>query len=439
MKDNTHKFRQDFTIGQKLLYAALLLAVAAVAVLVILSATNRETVKETKDTTHGIDVARYQGTIDWAEAAKSGIDFAMVRIGYRSMSDGTIQADPNGLYNLQEAAKQGIRLGAYFFSTAVNSGEAEEEANWVADQIDQYPITYPVAFDCENFEDPDSRQYGLSKEERTDYALKFLETIEKRGYAGMFYASKRQMEFGNEWEIHRLVGKYKIWVAQYPENPDPFFGQSSYEGLHHMWQYTMEGSVPGIETFVDRDVAYFGYDGVKEPKSKTAPAEVSPNPEAMLNFKTVDEIVTAKSETNLRSIPSQDGDSQVLYTLQNGEQAHRIAVSANGWSKLEFNGAVYYAVSGYLTTDLEAPVSVPEDENVRTKFTPVNEQVTPKEAVNLRTIPSVTNGESEIVCQIQNGEVITRIGVNEDVGWSRVEYQGRILYCVSSLLETVNP
>ena len=154
---------------------------------------------ETEDMTIGIDVARYQGTIDWEQVAQSDIDFAMVRVGYRGMEDGQIREDPNGRYNLQEASKAGIPLGVYFFSTAVTEEEAMEEAAWVADLISGYPITYPVAYDCENFNKPESRQFGMSKKVRTDLALTFLNTIEKLGYEGMFYGSKNDMELEKEW------------------------------------------------------------------------------------------------------------------------------------------------------------------------------------------------------------------------------------------------
>ena len=103
--------------------------------------------KETDEVTTGIDVARYQGTIDWSRVATSSVDFAMVRLGYRSSEDGSIVEDPNARYNLQEAQKNDIMLGAYFFSTAVSEAEAVEEANWAANILDQYSITYPVAYD----------------------------------------------------------------------------------------------------------------------------------------------------------------------------------------------------------------------------------------------------------------------------------------------------
>ena len=412
-------------------------------VLLLLSGCGSSRVKETKEITTGIDVARYQGTIDWSRVATSSVDFAMVRLGYRSQKDGTIVEDPNARYNLQEAQKHGIQLGGYFFSTAISEEEAIEEAKWVADLVSQYSITYPIAYDCEGYNEPDSRQNHLTIAERTDIALAFLKTIEKAGYEGMFYSSKNELELDNWWKTSLIEEDYKIWVAQYPEKPYPITEKSSYSGEHHMWQYTTNGSVPGITQNVDMNVAYFGYAGVNEPKSDIPPEEAEPDVEAMMTFETVEEIVTAKQETNLRDIPSQDTDSNVMYTLKNGEEATRIAVSTSGWSKVIFKGEVYYAVSSYLTTDLNysaEPVyeEEAEDDGVETRFVAVNEKVTAKIEVNLRTLPSVEHPDCKVVTLLKNGTVVTRTGINEDLGWSRLEYEGQTVYCVSSMLKKVN-
>lgn len=397
--------------------------------------------KETDEITTGIDVARYQGTIDWERLATSSVDFAMVRLGYRSSSDGTIVEDSNARYNLQEAQKNGIHLGAYFFSTAVSEEEAVEEANWAADILDQYSITYPVAYDCEGYQEPNSRQQGMTAQERTDVALAFLKQIEKRGYEGMFYSSKNELEY-RKWEIERIEKDYKIWVAQYPADPYPTTESSSYSGLHHMWQYTTNGVVPGIALNVDLNVAYFGYEEVNPPISDVMPEEVGPDVEALMNFQAVEETVTAKEATNLRDVPSQDADSTVLYVLQNGEEATRIAISDSGWSKLEFNGNIYYAVTSYLTTDMNY-AALPEyeeetvDDGVQTRFVAVDEQVTAKIEVNLRTLPSVEHPDCKIVHLLKNGEVVKRTGINEELGWSRLEYEGQVVYCVSSMLTVV--
>ena len=331
-----------------------ILLIFILAVMLVLASGCRQykrVTRELETVTMGIDVARYQGTIDWQEVASGDVDFAIVRIGYRGMSDGVIKEDPNGRYNMQEAAKAGIPLGVYFFSTAITEEEAQEEAEWVANMIAGYPITYPVVYDCENFNDSGSRQYFMNKTERTDAALAFLKAIEKKGYEGMFYASKVDMEQEKSWEMSRIEEDYKIWVAQYPALPYPETKQTSYSGTHHMWQYSMEGSVPGIRQNVDLNIAYFGYDGIEPPHSKTVPEEVEVDVEAMMDFDEVSDQVTAKKETNLRNIPSQEEDSQVLRTLLNGEIAQRIAVSSHGWSKLVIDGNVYYAATNYLTSD----------------------------------------------------------------------------------------
>lgn len=398
----------------------------------LLSGCGGSGVKEIKETNLGIDVARYQGTIDWEKVAASDVDFAMIRVGYRANADGAIVADSNARYNMQEAAKYGIPFGVYFFSTAVSEEEAVEEADWVAEFVSQYPVTYPVAYDCEGFNEPDSRQLHLSKRQRTGIALAFLQAIEKHGYEGMFYASKNDLTDDAQWQTSKIEDDYKIWVAQYPHAPYPESESSSYEQKHHMWQYTAEGSVEGISQSVDRNVAYFGYDGIREPKNPEPPEIAEPDIEALMDFREVNETVTAKEETNLRDIPSQGEEARVMYTLLNGETATRIAVSNTGWSKVVFNGEVYYALTNYLTTDMDY---IP----IKTQFEEVNEKVTAKEYVNLRNIPSTTHEKSVVVAVLHKGEIAVRTGINHDVGWSRVEYNGQILYCVSSHITLVGP
>lgn len=395
-------------------------------------------VAETNQVTIGIDVARYQGTIDWAQAAASGIDFAMVRVGYRADGTREICADTNAKYNMQEAQKNGIKLGAYFFSTAVTAKEAVEEADWVADYIAGYQITYPVAYDCEGFDRPDSAQYGLTNAQRTDIAIAFLQEIYNRGYTPMFYASMGELSGSAKWDTDRIEGSYRIWVSQYPAAAYPETAKSSYGGLHAMWQYTNRGTVAGIAGPVDVNVAYFGYEGTAEAHSLETPEEAHADVEALMNFTEVNETVTAKDSTNLRNIPSQGEESTVVHTLQNGETATRTGVSDSGWSRLTYEGQTVYAVSSYLTTDLgyQAPAQegAGSGDGLKTKFTERSDQVTAKIEVNLRALPSVTNPDATVVAVLHNGEYVTRTGINEEYGWSRVDYNGQTLYCISSYL-----
>ena len=389
--------------------------------------------KEVKRVTHGIDVARYQGTIDWEQAAEAGVEFAMVRLGYRTQVDGEIVEDSNARYNLQEAARNDILLGAYFFSTAINPEEAREEARWCAEILSQYPITYPVAYNCEGFLDPENRQNVLTKGQRTELARIFLTTIEEYGYQGMFYASKNEMEEDTHWEVSKLQDDFKIWVAQYPERPYPETGKSTYSGEHAMWQFTTLGNLPGIQQNVDCNLSYFGYTKARKPLDSTPPDRAEPDPVALMYFKKVDEQVTAKEETNLRSLPSQGNESQVMLTLQNGQIARRVGLSDNGWSRLEYNGETYYAVTSYLTTHIGGAGEDSDPDGIETEFQTVSEQVTAKDEVNLRSIPSVTDEDSRILGQLKKGEYATRTGVSTN-GWSRLEYNGQTCYAVTRYL-----
>ncbi len=397
---------------------------------------------ENANVTIGIDVARYQGVIDWQQVAANGVQFAMIRVGYRTQTDGEICEDSTAKYNMQEATKNGIRIGAYFFSTAVNGAEAKEEADWTADYISQYQITYPVAYNCEGYSSEGSRQFGLDKAARSSAALAFLDRISERGYTPMFYAAKNEMEGDKDWDVSAISAKYKVWVSQYPQAPFPQTEKSSYSKSHAMWQYTNRGTIPGIPKNVDMNVAYFGYDETAAAKSSEAPEEVAANVEALMNFTEVNETVTAKDVVNLRDRPGQGADSVVLGTLANGTTAQRTGVSDSGWSRLLIDGQKVYAVSSFLTTDTSyvtpdpaAQTAAVPDNGIKTQFTPVNENVTAKIEVNLRTLPSVTNPDAAVSATLKYGEWITRTGISDN-GWSRVEYNGQTLYCISSYLST---
>lgn len=383
--------------------------------------------------TRGIDVSKYQGTIDWAKVKEAGVEFAMIRVGYRAKSTGEIFEDPTARYNMQEAQAAGIKLGAYFFSSAVNVEEAKAEAAFTRDIIAKYKITYPVAYNCEDFTSPDSRQYGLDAAARTELACAFLDEIGGAGYTPMFYAAKGELEGSAQWDTQTLSGKYKIWVAQYPAQPYPQTAASDYSGSHAMWQYTSQGTVEGIAKKTDINIAYFGYAQEAAPKDETPAEVVEANPEVGIIFTEVNETVTAKQETNLRTEPSTLNDGSIVGKLVHGDTATRTGIGHNGWSRVIYNGQTLYAVTSYLTTDMEdtgqqAPPQGPV-------YTPVSEQVTAKMETNLRTEPSTANPDT-VVGLLHNGEVLTRTAIGDN-GWSQLDFNGQTVYAVSSYLTTV--
>lgn len=390
---------------------------------------------ETDEITTGIDVSEFQGNIDWKAVADSGVDFAMIRVGYRGMKNGEIKEDACAKYNLQEASKNGLKIGAYFFSTAVTEEEAIEEAKWTKELIAGYPITYPVAYNCEGFQNPSSRQFDLTVEERTKLADVFLANIEEDSYTGMFYAAKNELDNNNLWNADDLSLNYRIWVAQYADQTWPEKEKSDYTGAHVMWQYTNQGKIAGIKGAVDFNVAYFGYSQSQQAIDENGAEHVEANVEVGVKFTEVEEQVTAKDEVNLRSTMEQGTDGNVVASLKNGETAVRTGIGNNGWSRVIYNGQTVYCVSNYLTTDLSYVTPQNTDDGFKTKFTDVSENVTAKEVTNLRNRPSV-EAPSEVIAELKNGEVIVRTGVSNE-GWSRVEYNGQTLYCISSYLEVV--
>lgn len=393
----------------------------------------------------GIDVSKYQGKINWTEVAASGIEFAMIRVGYRTTISGEICEDAYAAYNITNALSNNINVGVYFFSSAVSVEEAREEAVWVTNFISKYNITYPVAYNCEGFHESSSRQYGLTGEQRSSFAAEFLNTVSSKGYTPMFYASKNELDNNNEWNTSNLSGIGKIWVAWYPDAPYPTTEHAAYSGTHHMWQYTSNGIVSGISKPVDINVSYLGIAKAVWGTGNVTGQEITISPEADMLFNDVNETVTAKIEVNLRDKPSQDTDASVIAAIKNGQTVTRTGISPSGWSRVIYNGITCYAVSSYLTTDLSNPVqettqpaasNTDSGNTIKTQFKEVNETVTAKMEVNLRSLPSVT--DAEVVTKIVNGDKVVRTGISEDTGWSRVEYNGQTLYCVSSYLEVVN-
>ena len=195
----------------------------------------------------GIDVSKYQGNIDWGAVAASGINFAIIRVGYRGSSSGALVQDPYFKKNISGATKAGIKVGLYFFTQAVNEAEAVEEASMAMSLASGYKVTYPIFIDTESASS--GRANGLSKSARTAVVKAFCQTVRNGGYKAGVYASKSW--YANQLNASALNG-YCIWVAQYNSS-------CTYSGKYDMWQYSSKGSVSGIKGNVDMNISYTGY------------------------------------------------------------------------------------------------------------------------------------------------------------------------------------
>lgn len=194
----------------------------------------------------GIDVSRWQYDIDWEAVADAGAEFAMVRVGYRGSETGKINEDKYARQNLQGAAEAGLDIGVYFFSQALTREEAEEEAYFVLDFIQDYDITMPVVFDWEKVRNENSRSMEMDRRTLTNCAITFLETIEMAGYNAMVYFNPNQSR--NLYYLAELK-QFDFWLASYTDRMD-------FPYRVDMWQYTEKGRIPGIETECDFNI-YF--------------------------------------------------------------------------------------------------------------------------------------------------------------------------------------
>ena len=207
----------------------------------------------------GIDVSRYQGKIDWNAVKKDGIDYVMVRAGFRGYGEsGTLNVDTMFEENVRGARAAGLDVGVYFFSQAKNMEEGIKEAEYTIGLIKKFDINYPVAFDTEESSSPTNtgRADNISVKDRTDATKGFCSTIEKAGYKTLIYASPYWLK--NKLDLSQL-SQYKIWLANYTgaTQDDPLKRPSSYKGDYVMWQYTSNGTVDGVDGAVDCDIYYY--------------------------------------------------------------------------------------------------------------------------------------------------------------------------------------
>ena len=200
-------------------------------------------------TRRGVDVSKYQGTIDWAKVKADGIDYAMIRIGARGYGSGQLMLDENFIANITGARAAGLDTGVYFFSQAITEDEAVEEANFTAGALLNYGTTYPVAVDVEWVDNDTARTDTLSASERTKLTVKFCETIKAFGYKPVIYATKDMLIAGM---LPDELKEYDVWLCD--EIKDDV--GTDYPYGFSMWQYTRNGHVDGITGEVDLNL-YF--------------------------------------------------------------------------------------------------------------------------------------------------------------------------------------
>ena len=196
--------------------------------------------------TMGIDVSKWNGSIDWNAVKNSGVNYVIIRVGYRGSSQGALIEDPKFKTNIKGATAAGLKVGVYFFTQAVDEVEAVQEASMVLDRISGYKISYPVFLDVEG---SGGRGDAIDSATRTAVCKAFCNTIKNAGYTPGVYANKTWLT--SKMDAGALSG-YKIWLAQYAKTP-------TYTGRYDLWQYRSDGKVSGISGKVDLNISYLGY------------------------------------------------------------------------------------------------------------------------------------------------------------------------------------
>lgn len=206
---------------------------------------------------NGIDVSKWQNTIDWAACKEAGVDFAIIRVGYRKLETGELLEDPTYKQNIKGALDNGISVGVYVFSQALTTKEAKEEAKFLIKRVKKYDVTLPLVID---YEGGSYTANGKSYPGRLDQAYAngtvdiksatktvkaFCQYVEKAGYTPMIYANSNFLL--NKLDGEALGKKYKIWQARYAQSTDPNNGYLYYPGNYEYWQYSESGYVNSLK------------------------------------------------------------------------------------------------------------------------------------------------------------------------------------------------
>lgn len=237
---------------------------------------------------NGIDVSKYQPTVDWDKVKAAGIDFVFVRVGYRGYgAAGTLAADVCFEKHVEGALAAGLKVGLYYYTEAINTSEAKQEAQYCIEKAKDYDITLPIVYDYETTTVggvKTGRKYNanLSKSAATKNCISFCDTIKAAGYTPMVYANKSDLS--TLIDGSSLANSYKIWLANYTS-------KTTYSGEYEFWQYSSSGKIDGISGNVDCNFWY-------------TDEEINENPDAVTIKDAQFASVTSKTYTGKAIVPS---------------------------------------------------------------------------------------------------------------------------------------
>lgn len=196
---------------------------------------------KTDNTLIGVDISRWQKEVDFKKLKENNVEFVILKVGGQSKIKGKMKLDPNFKTNIENALKENLKVGIYFYSYAKTTKEAKKQAEFVLEAIKDYNIELPIAFDWENWNN--YNDFNLSFNSLNNIAKAFNSEIEENGYKSLLYSSEYYLNtiwFSEDYD--------NIWLANY--------GKVTYQGEYDIWQLCSDGKVEGIDTYVDIDIMY---------------------------------------------------------------------------------------------------------------------------------------------------------------------------------------
>ena len=349
----------------------------------------------------GIDVSKWNGTINWQSVKDSGIDYVIIRAGY-----GTSTVDPQFKTYIEGARNAGLKIGVYWFSYATSTEKAILEAEKCLETISPYKnsITYPVFFDFEyaSVDYAKSNGVNITKDSATQMANAFIDTVKSQGYTTGIYTNR---DFSRNYFTDDLISSNNLWVAQYSSTNT--FGKP-----YSIWQYSEKGSVPGISGYVDLNYTYLNTFG-----SNSGSADI-PSSSAK----------TGVTIANLNFRNSASTSSSIITTIPMNTTVEILDDSIPGWYKIEYKG-----VTGYVSSEYIFISSGNIDEDTNEEPSTSSEEGVTSANVNFRNSASTS---SSVIATIPKDTTIKIIDKSTS-GWYKIEYKGVTGY-VSSEYVTIN-
>ena len=209
------------------------------------------TYKDTKrEAIKGVDLSKYNGTVDFNVLKDKDIKFVMLWLGSRGYGTGSISLDEKFVEYAQNAQLSGLQIGAYFYSQAINEMEAIEEANYIVGAVSGFSVKYPIAIDIESVSGDEARTDKLTAKERTAVVKTFCDTVKGYGYKPIIYATRDMLIAGIDLTE---LADYDIWLAD--ENVP-----TDYPYRFTMWQYNKKGKIDGISGDIDLNLCFINYE-----------------------------------------------------------------------------------------------------------------------------------------------------------------------------------